>query len=74
MERVWQRQKADHRFTLLIAGRQELVVIADWRAPCWKAEPVYTDGWASVLWFTAPEHPEPWPAERIVHDTQQALF
>lgn len=61
----------DHRFTLLIHGRQELLVIADWRHICWKQEPVYVDSWASMIWFTDPEQPELIEQEDIVHEPNQ---
>lgn len=42
----------DHRFTLLMLHHGlTMTVIADWRAPCWKREPQYTDSWGSVLYF-----------------------
>jgi hypothetical protein len=66
---------SDHRFALLVHGRQEVVVIMDWRQVCWKAEPVYLDPWASVAYFTAPEAPEPWTfPEEVVEAPQQATL
>ena len=45
----------DHRFTLLIHGEESVIVIADWKAPCWMREPVYMDSIADTLYFTVPE-------------------
>ena len=48
--------QADDEFTWLIYGRHELVVIANWKRPCWKAQPMYKDNWSSTIYFEVGRH------------------
>jgi hypothetical protein len=46
---------ADDEFTLMICGQHELVVVANWKTPCWKWTPMYQDAWSSTVWFAPPD-------------------